>query len=155
MKKTIAGLLSVGVALAVPALVVAQVSRFTENEPLTVARMDQLVSAINNVNFAQPVQLPAVTGSTTGGPTTRVFTAPSAGLLLFVPSGGGFADIEASVSATTTTGVSTVARSFQGNTITVPIGIGQSVTLSFTNTAGQTPSMNVYFTSLTGGAAPN
>lgn len=154
MNKRIAGLLSVGIALVVPALVVAQVARFSENEPLTVARMDQMVGAINNISFAQPVRLASVAGNAAGDTTTQVFTAASSGLLLFVPAGAGLGGVDGSISAVTTTGSSTIARIDGGSTMMVPVGTGQSITLTFTNAAGQTPSVNVYFTSLTSGPAP-
>jgi len=154
MNKRLVGGLSVVIALVAPALVFAQVARFTQNEPLTVARMDQLVNAINAINFATPVPLDPVVGSDTGGPVTSTFTAQSPGMLLLVPGGGGFGAISASVSATTSTGASTIARSTDGSSMSVPIGAGQSLTLSFTNDAGDTPRINTFFSSLTGGAPP-
>lgn len=155
MNKKVVSSLSVGFALVVPALVVAQVARFSDNEPLTVARMDQLVDAVNNVNFGTPVELPAVPGDASGGTASRTYTARSAGMLLFVPSGGGFAGVQAAVATTTAGANATIARSFQGSSMSVPLGADQSVTLRFTNADGDTPSMNVYFSSLTGGPTPS
>jgi hypothetical protein len=154
MNKKIVSTLSVGFALVVPALVVAQVARFSENEPLTVARMDQIVDAINGINYAAAVALPVVPGDEGGAPISRTYTARSSGMLLFVPGGSGFADMVATISTATADGNATIARSLQGNSLSVPMGAGQRIVLRFSNAEGDTPSMNVYFSSLTGGPAP-
>jgi hypothetical protein len=55
---------------------------------------------------------------------------------------------------TTTEADRTIARSRDGDSSSIPIGVGQRVRLEFTNAEGDTPSMNLYFTSLTAGAVP-
>ena len=47
-----------------------------------------------------------------------------------------------------------LGRSRDGNAVTLPIGSGQAITVSFTNAANQTPNLNVYFVALTGGPPP-
>jgi hypothetical protein len=156
IKKTISTL-AVGVALAVPALVVAQqqgIAPFTDNEPLTTSRLNQLVSAVNSVNFGTPLFIEAVAGDAAGGPTTRNFTAQSPGIFLLVPGGTGFQGVALDVTGTPNGGPDTIMRSRDGNAVTLPIGSGQTITLSFTNAANQTPNINVYFVALTGGAPP-
>lgn len=82
--------------------------------------MDQLVDAINGVAHSTPVELPAAVGDASGGTTRRVFAACGAGTLLFVRSGGGFRQMEARIStATTTQADTTIARSLDGDTLSV------------------------------------
>lgn len=149
--------LAVGVALAVPALVVAQqrgIAPFTDNEPLTTTRLNQLVTAVNAIDFANPVFLEAVPGNTTGEASTRNFTAQSPGILLLVPGGTGFQGVNLDVTGTPNGGPDVISRSRDGNAVMLPIGVGQTVTLSFTNAVNQTPNVNVYFMAITGGPPP-
>lgn len=157
MKNKLVSTLAVGVALAVPALVVAQqqgLALFADNETLTASRLNQLVDAVQGLDFANPVFLEAVAGDITGGPTTRTFTAQSPGILLLVPGGTGFQGISFSVTGSPNGGPDLIMRALDGQAATLPIGTGQTVTLEFTNAVNQTPNVNVYFTALGGGAPP-
>jgi hypothetical protein len=157
MTKKIIATLAVGVALTVPALVVAQqrgLAPFADNEQLTATRLNQLVSAVNAIDFANPLFLEAVAGNIAGGPTTRSFTAQSPGTFLLVPGGTGFQGISMTITGTPNGGPDVIMRSLDGQSATLPIGSGQTITLSFTNAANQTPNVNVYFIALTGGAPP-
>jgi hypothetical protein len=157
MNKKIVSTLAVGLALAVPALVVAQqagLAPFADNEPLTATRLNQVVSAVNAIDFATPLFIEAVGGNVTGGPTTRNFTAQSPGIFLMVPGGTGFQGVSATVTGAPNGGPDVIMRSLDGQAFTLPIGTGQTITLSFTNLVNQTPNVNVYFTALTGGAPP-
>ena len=157
MRKKMVTTLAVGLALAVPALVVAQQSgltSFADNEQLTAARLNQLVNAIAAIDYATPVFLEAVGGNANGGPTARSFTAQSPGTFLMVPGGTGFQGISMTITGAPNGGPDVIMRGLDGNAITLPIGTGQTITLSFINAANQTPNVNVYFTALTGGALP-
>jgi hypothetical protein len=157
MLKKALSILTVGLTLAVPALVIAQqrgIAPFTDNEALTTSRLNQLVGAVNAIDFANPLFIEAVAGNAAGTATTRNFTAQSPGLLLLVPGGTGFQGVNLDVTGSPNGGPNVIGRSRDGNAITLPIGTGQTITLSFTNAANQTPNVNVYFTALTGGAPP-
>ena len=155
-KKTI-GVLALGVALAAPALVLAQqrgIAPFASNELLTAPRLNQLVSAVNAIDFATPVFLEAVPGDATGAASTRTFSAQSPGMLLLVPGGTGFQQVNLDVTGTPNGGPNVLGRSRDGNVVTLPIGTGQALTVSFTNALNQAPNVNVYFVALTGGPPP-
>ena len=77
-----------------------------------------------------------------------------AGLLLLIPGGTGFQGINLDVTGTPNGGPNVLGRSRDGNGVTLPIGTRQTLTVTFTNAANQTPNVNVYFVSLSGGAPP-
>jgi hypothetical protein len=157
MLKKALSIVTVGLTLAVPALVIAQqrgIAPFTDNESLTTTRLNQLVNAVNAIDFANPLFIEAVAGNVAGTAVTRNFTAQSPGLLLLVPGGTGFQGVNLDVTGSPNGGPNVLARSRDGNAITLPLGTGQTITLSFTNAANQTPNVNVYFTAITGGAPP-
>lgn len=155
-KKTVS-MLALGVALAAPALVLAQqrgIAPFAGNELLTATRLNELVSAVNAIDFSTPLFLEAVPGDATGAASTRTFTAQSPGMLLLVPGGTGFQQVNLDITGAPSGGPNVLGRSRDGNALTLPIGTGQALTVSFTNAANQTPNVNVYFVALTGGPPP-
>jgi hypothetical protein len=157
MLKKVVSAFAVGFALGVPALVVAQqvgIAPFTDNEPLTTSRLNQLVGAVNAIDFANPVFIEAVGGNTAGTATVRNFTARSPGILLLIPGGTGFQGVSLDVTGSPNGGPDTIGRSRDGNAINLPIGTGQTISISFTNAVNQTPNVNVYFMALTGGLPP-
>ncbi len=157
MLKKVVSAVAVTLTLAVPALVIAQqrgIAPFTENEPLTTTRLNQVVSAVNAIDFATPLFLEAVPGNADGTASVRNFTAQSPGLLLLVPGGTGFQGVNLDITGTPNGGPDVLGRSRGGTTVTMPIGTGQTITVSFTNAANQTPNINVYFVALTGGPPP-
>jgi hypothetical protein len=149
---------AIGLSLTVPALVIAQqqggIALFTDNEPLTTTRLNQLVTAVSSIDFATPLFIEAVPGNVDGSASTRNFTAQSPGMLLLVPGGTGFQGVNLDITGSPNGGPDVIGRSRDGNAVTLPIGTGQTITLSFTNAANQAPNVNVYFTALTGGAPP-
>ena len=59
--------IAVAVTLGVPALVIAQqrgLALFTDNEPLTTTRLNQLVTTVNSIDFGNPLFLEAVARQT-------------------------------------------------------------------------------------------
>src|SRR5688572_19141771 len=69
MFKKVISAVAVAVTLAVPALVIAQqqgIALFTDNEPLTTTRLNQLVTTVNAIDFATPLFLEAVAGNADG-----------------------------------------------------------------------------------------
>lgn len=158
MSKKAISAVAVALTLAVPALVIAQqrgIALFTDNEPLTTTRLNELVTAVNSLDFATPLFLEAVAGNADGTAVTRNFTAQSPGMLILVPGGTGFQGVNLDITGSPNGGPNVIGRSRDGNAVTLPIGTGQTITLTFTNAVNQAPNVNVYFMALTGGAPPS
>jgi hypothetical protein len=132
------------VAICVPALVVAQVARFEDGVLLDDASLNSLVDAVNGEAAGAPTFVETLAVAA-GGTVTRIYTARGDGVVTFVPAANGVRGVTASISTSVNGTASTIARAFDGNSVTIAVRNTQQFTLTEANSSASAAGVNVYW----------
>src|SRR5688572_29615852 len=122
--------LGVGLALTLPAVVVAQ--QFAANQPLRSADLQALVDRVEALEVGTGPNAQRI-GQMSAAVTAVSVTARSDGFIVAVPGGSGFGNTNVTAEVSTT---SREFRSSSGDSLTVIISAGETASLS-TDAAGE------------------